>query len=429
MKTLTLSILTAFTFWLAPKAGLSQTPLISFGDAESFAVLAATTVTNTGATYVSCNVGVSPGSSVTGFDLPVTVDGTITAGQVHREVYSMAGLAQVRAHFLYSELAARMDAPIVDLTGKGLGYADGVMTLTPGIYTFSSAALLKDTLTLDDTGDSNAVFIIKIGSTLTTASYSKVKMKSGGKGANVFWLIGSSATIGTYTQFCGNIIAVTSITMTTGCTTPGKLFALGAAVTMDTNRVLSDYCTGSGFVLLPVKNILLSAICKNQHALLTWSTTSETNNNYFTIEKSNNGTRWVSAGVIKGAGNSSTLTSYTFTDAVSTEAITYYRLKLTDFNGNNTYYNIVPFKKCGGESVSGVTVYPNPSSGKYNLSYAGDKINVKAMEVYNVRGEKVYGAVGFQSSLDLGGMGNGVYYVRIHLNSSITINSTVVKRD
>jgi len=197
----------------------------SWGAAQSFAVLGSATVTNTGATVITGNIGVSPGSALTGFPPGQMVGGGVfTSGAA-----STAGAAQVSSQAVYTNLVNQ--ATTTDLTGKDLGG----MTLLPGVYNFSSSAGITGTLTLDDTGNPNAVFIFKMGSTLTTASYSKVVMKSGGKGANVFWQVGSSATIGTYSTFAGNIIATASVTMTTGATSTGRLFALNGAVTMDTN--------------------------------------------------------------------------------------------------------------------------------------------------------------------------------------------------
>lgn len=215
----------------------------SLGAAQTFSVLGYSTVTNTGGTLVSCNVGVSPGSAVTGF-LP----GRIQNGQIYSEVASLAGPAMIRANEVYKILESQFSTSTNDLTGKVLGETVGAIELKPGVYTFSSSAQLNATLTLNDGGDPNAVFIFKIGSTLTTASYSKVVMSSGGRGTNVFWQIGSSATIGTYTKFCGNIIALASITVTTGSTTTGKLFALNGAVTLDTNEVQVGLTNCSGIV-------------------------------------------------------------------------------------------------------------------------------------------------------------------------------------
>lgn len=216
----------------------------SFAAAQSFAVLGSATITNTGGTVVTGNMGVSPGSAITGF-LP----GVINNGLQYSGAASLAGNAQASATEVYNNLKGQTSIGTTNLTGKVLGETAGAITLAPGIYTFSSSAQLNATLTLNDGGNPNAVFIFQIGSTLTTASYSNVVMSSGGKGNNVFWQVGSSATIGTYTTFRGNILALASITMTTGATTTGKLFALNAAVTMDTNNAGGGNLTGAPVIV------------------------------------------------------------------------------------------------------------------------------------------------------------------------------------
>ena len=204
----------------------------SLGAATSFAVLAATTVTNTGLTVVSGNVGVSPGTAVTGFG-----PGIIRNGAIYSGGGSLAGPAHASASTAYNDLVGQGCLPANNLSGKVLGVTPGAVTLGPGVYCFDTSAQLTTTLTLDDGGDPSALFIFQIGTTLTTASNSQVIMSSGSRGANVYWQIGSSATIGTGTMFRGNLIAYTSITMTTSASTTGRLFAIGAAVTMDTNNV------------------------------------------------------------------------------------------------------------------------------------------------------------------------------------------------
>jgi uncharacterized repeat protein (TIGR01451 family) len=207
----------------------------SLGGAATFAVLAATTVTNTGLTIVSGNLGVSPGTAVTGFGPGVIQNGTIYSGSG-----SLAGPAEASALTAYNNLVDVIAQPCVpanNLSGKILGVDVGAVTLVPGIYCFDTSAQLTTTLTLDDGGDPNAVFIFQIGTTITTASYANVVMSSGGRGKNVFWAIGSSATFGTYGSFRGNVIANTSITMTTGVNLTGRVFAINGAVTMDTNNV------------------------------------------------------------------------------------------------------------------------------------------------------------------------------------------------
>ncbi|MEX2660757.1 MAG: ice-binding family protein [Vicinamibacterales bacterium] len=207
----------------------------SLGSAGSFAVLGGSTVTNTGSSVITGDLGVSPGSAVTGFPPGVVVGGTI------HEADAVALAAQSAVTTAYNALAAQ--ACTQDLTGQDLGG----LTLTPGVYCFSSSAQLTGTLTLNAQGDSNAVFIFKIGSTLTTASGSSVSIINGTVSSlcNVFWQVGSSATLGTGSALAGNILALTSITLTTGATVTGRTLARNGAVTLDSNTVSAAACTAS----------------------------------------------------------------------------------------------------------------------------------------------------------------------------------------
>jgi hypothetical protein len=219
-------------FLLGPSPALAQ---VSLDSAQSFAVLGGSTVTNTGATIINGDLGVSPGTAVTGFP-PGIVNGTIYAGG------PVAAAAQAAALTAYNALKGATCT--TDLTGRDLGT---LPTLTPGVYCFDTSAQLTGTLVLQGSGD----FIFQIGSTLTTASNSSVVVINAGQncdGFNVFWQVGSSATLGTGTAFSGNILALTSITLTTGASVAGRVFALNGAVTMDTNKV--SVCS-SGNVFYP----------------------------------------------------------------------------------------------------------------------------------------------------------------------------------
>jgi serine protease AprX len=197
----------------------------SLGAAQSFAVLGASTVTSTGSSVINGNLGVSPGTAVTGFGPGYIVSGTIHSADAaalaaHNDVSTAYGLLNGQAC-------------TQDLTGRDLGG----LTLTAGVYCFSSSAQLTGTLTLNALGNPNAVFIFRMGSTITTASASSVVLTNGGSPGNVFWQVGSSATLGTGTSFTGNILAVASITVTTGTRLTGRALALNGAVTLDTNAV------------------------------------------------------------------------------------------------------------------------------------------------------------------------------------------------
>ena len=205
----------------------------TLGTAQSFAVLGGSTVTNTGPSVITGALGVSPGSAVTGFP-PGTVTGTIHAGN------ATAAQAQNDATTFYNSLAGA--ACSADLTGQDLGG----MTLISGVYCYSSSAQLTGTLTLNAQGNANATFILKTGSTLTTASGSSVVLINGGNPCGVAWQIGSSATLGTTTSFIGNLVALTSITLNTGADIIGRALARNGAVTLDTNDITFAPCTAGG---------------------------------------------------------------------------------------------------------------------------------------------------------------------------------------
>lgn len=211
---------------------------INLGTAGSYAVLAGSTVTNTGSSVLSGDVGVWPGSAVTGFPPGVVVGGTMNMGN------AAAQTAESDLTTAYNAAAGL--APTKVLTGQNLGG----MTLTPGTYFFASSAQLTGQLTLNDQGNPNAQFVFQIGSTLTTASASSVIFSNSLTDSNVYWQVGSSATLGTTTAFEGNILALSSITLNTGATIGcGSALAINGAVTLDSNVIgggCSSVTSGGG---------------------------------------------------------------------------------------------------------------------------------------------------------------------------------------
>jgi uncharacterized repeat protein (TIGR01451 family) len=215
--------------FLYGRAAAATAPTL--GTSQSFAVLGASTVTNTGPTVITGNLGVSPGTAVTGFPPGVVIGGIIHAND------AVALQAQNDVTTAYNALAGQ--ACNTNLTGQDLGG----LTLIPGVYCFDTSAQLTGTLVLDAQGDPNAVFVFQMGSTLTTASSSTVRVINAGQLCNVFWQVGSSATLGTATTFVGNILALASITLNTGANLSGRALARSGAVTLDTNAVSAPFCS------------------------------------------------------------------------------------------------------------------------------------------------------------------------------------------
>lgn len=195
----------------------------NLGSAQNFTVLGGSTVTNTGPSVITGDLGVWPGTAVTGFP-PGIVNGTVHAGN------AVAQQAQSDVTTAYNMLAGL--APTQNLTGTDLGG----LTLTPGVYFFASSAFLTGTLTLDARGNPDALFVFQTGSTLITASGSSVVTLNGADPCDVYWQVGSSATLGTDTSFQGNILAQASITLNTGASLgDGRALARDGAVTLDSN--------------------------------------------------------------------------------------------------------------------------------------------------------------------------------------------------
>lgn len=218
---------------LAPVAPLAlATAPVPLGSASTFAVLAASTVTNTGLSIVTGDLGLSPGTAITGFP-PGTVIGTIHAGD------PAAALVQSDLTIAYNDAASRTGGTLLagNLGGR---------TLTPGLYTStSSLEVSSGDLILDAQGDANAVFLFQMASTFTMTTGRQVILTGGATAANVFWQVGSSATLGTGSVFKGTVLALASITVTTGAAVEGRLLARTAAVTLDTNTVAIPAAPGS----------------------------------------------------------------------------------------------------------------------------------------------------------------------------------------
>ncbi|MFJ1873161.1 ice-binding family protein, partial [Streptomyces chartreusis] len=228
---LTLLVALAVVAVTPTRAGAVATA-VGLGTAESFAVLGGSAVTNTGPSEINGDLGVSPGSSVTGFP-PGEVNGATHVTD------AVAGQAQSDLTTAYNDAAGQApdvtfpDDPPVELGGR---------TLTPGVYNAPVSAAITDTLTLNAEGDPDAVWVFQVGSTLTTASASEVSLINGASPCNVFWQIGSSATLGTASEFVGTIMALTSISVTTGTDITGRALARNGAVTLDTNVITRPLC-------------------------------------------------------------------------------------------------------------------------------------------------------------------------------------------
>jgi len=267
-------------------------PAVGLGTATPFAVLGGSTVTNTGASVISGDVGVYPGTAVVGFPPGLVNNGTIHAAD------AVALQAQSDVTTAYNDAAGRTPAVTEssDLGGQ---------TLAPGVYQAASALSLTGTVTLDAAGDQSAVFIFQAGSTLITASSSSVSLIGGAQACNVFWQVGSSATLGTTTSFVGTILALTSASLDTGATLQGRVFARNGAVTLDDNVI-----TQPGCLTTPPTTTTTTT------AASTTSTTSATSGSGGSGSSGATGTVSTTGSVVSGEGSSGTGSAAGTTSAV-----------------------------------------------------------------------------------------------------------------
>jgi hypothetical protein len=220
-------VLACLSTMLFAGGALAATAPVGLGVAESFSVLAGSTVTNTGPTTMSGSLGLSPGSSVTG------------APQVFGQTHVDDAVAIEAKNSLTTAFNSAASRPSNGSAGTDLA---GQVFL-PGVRTASSSLLLSSgSVTLDAQGNPNAVFIFQIGTTLTTASNTSVSLVNGAQACNVFWEVGSSATLGTGTRFVGTLMASATITAGTAATIQGRLLAQTGAVNLETNTITTSSC-------------------------------------------------------------------------------------------------------------------------------------------------------------------------------------------
>jgi hypothetical protein len=216
--------------FFAGGAAAAEAP-VGLGTSGSYSVLGGAAVTNTGPTTLSGDLGVSPGTAITGFP-PGVASGATHAGD------AVAAQAKADLVVAYNDAAGRALTSSVagDLVGR---------TLTSGVYKSTGPLAVSGTLTLDGQGNPNAVFIFQVASTLITASASNINVINGADACHVYWQVGSSATLGTASTFRGTIMALTSVTATTGTVVHGRALARNGAVTLDTNTFTSPGCAAA----------------------------------------------------------------------------------------------------------------------------------------------------------------------------------------
>ncbi|MDZ4665805.1 MAG: ice-binding family protein [Bacteroidota bacterium] len=397
-------IFTTLIALISPIITFAQLP--NLGTAINFAVF--TTIGalgNTATSNITGNIGTNNGA-ITGFGAPTVVNGNIEWAN------SVTAQCAIDVQAAYNELLGT--TPTVTNHPPSFGSSE---TLSVGVYSIGAAGSLAGNLTLDAAGDPNAIFIFQFGGAFSAGASSTLILSNGTKACNVFWIAEGAINLAALTNMKGTLIANNgAISLGAGGILEGRMLSTAGAASVDNVSITIPTCA----VPLPIGLLSFIGYCSKKDILLQWRTSTETNNNYFTIERSLTATNWEIVGTVAGAGNSSSQLNYTLTDITPGEETLYYRLKQTDFNGNYKYGAIICINKCKDSGVDNLIVYPNPTKGKFELLHTEETNTINSIDIFNSEGVKVYTPIDFQSKFDLSNNASGIYFMRIQQNSKVT---------
>ena len=371
-------------------------------------------VSNSGVTNVIGDVGTNTGST-TGYD-PELVTGTI-----HPVPDTSTSQCAVDLMKLY----AYLDSLPYDIELLYPAQFGNKLILTAHTYRMNAAATFTDTLYLNAEGNADAVFVIQITGALVTSTYSTVRLINGAQAKNVYWKVEGAVTINDNSIFCGTIVSNNgAIVLNTAVTLEGRALTTTGALT--TTAITANKPSGCSFLVLPIGLLSYTGGCDKNNVVIKWSTASEINNGYYSIERSKDGINWQPVGIIESVGNSSVRMNYSFTDK-EPYAISFYRLKQTDLDGKFKYFKSIVVKNCR-KDLTEIAIYPNPSNGAFSLSFNGEKDKVYSLAIYNASGEKVYHSGSHQSAINISDKPDGIYFLYLNLTSTIIIKKLVIKR-
>lgn len=405
-------IVTTLALLFFPNLNFAQAP--NLGTAANFVLFTTTeAVGNTGISEFRGHIGTNNGA-ITGFEPPTTVNGNIESAN------GITAQCAIDLQAAYDELFNTAATSTSHTPAFG-----GGETLFAGVYSIGAAGSAAGDLTLDAQGDPDAVFIFKFGGAFTTGASTTINLINSASACNVFWVAEGAISMAASTTMMGTLIAHNgAISMGAGGILEGRMLSTtGAASTYQVTASAPCMLTP-----LPVQLISFTGSCDKQDVVLKWITASESRNDYFTIERSINGINWQVAGTVAGAGNSSSQSVYMFTDKQPNKEGSLYRLKQTDFDKNYKYGKVIGLKKCNSDALNNLTIYPNPSNGKFELLFAGNTSQVQSIGIFNFSGQKSYESNSFQSKFDLTDKVPGIYFMHVRMDSKVISLKIVVEK-
>jgi hypothetical protein len=394
-------IFVALLAFIFPLKTYAQLP--NLGTAINFAVF--TTIgalNNVQTSDITGDIGTNNGA-ISDFGAPTIVNGNIES------VNGITAQCAIDVQAAYNEIFSITPTVVDHSPSFGSGE-----TLSAGVYFINEAGSLALNLTLDAAGDPDAIFIFQFRGAFTSGSSSQVNLINSASVCNVFWIAEGAINLSALTEMTGTFISNNgAVSLGSGGVLEGRMLTTTGEASVDNALINLPICTPT---VLPTNLLIFKGYCNKQKNVLEWITDAEINNDFFTVERSLNGKSWQIVGTINGAGNSLSTIHYSLIDSTHHETITYYRLKQTDFDGNSTYTDVISVQKCFLDETL-FTIFPNPSTGKFEIHLNGDIGEVSSIDVFNSQGHHMYSSINVQSTIDLSEQDPGLYFVRIQQNS------------
>ena len=409
MKNKALCCIIAYMLLCFPPSNFAQVP--NLGTASTFALFTAVgAFNNTGATIVTGDVGTNVGL------FNAFPDGTLI-GQIH-VADAVSAQAAIDVNSAYSYLfGLTCDSVIGTTLGSG-------QVLGPKVYCLGAASVLNGNLLLDGKGNANSVFIFKIDGAFASGVSSKVVLINGAVTENVYWQINGAVNLGDSSVFKGTMIANGEVKLLESASLFGKGVSISGAINLNHNLVNSVSESP-----LPIKLVSFNAACVNGYTDITWTTATETNTDFFSIEFSADAMQWMVVKQMDGAGNSTSTLNYAYTDLQFHQAISYYRLKQTDSDNSFIYSQYISIENCSTMATPlDITIYPNPSKGNLHFCTNSNQEQVISINVYTVFGKQVYTSSNNQSNINLSHLEAGVYYAELNTQENSITKKIVIEK-
>lgn len=381
-----------------------------FGTATDFAVF--TTIgafANSGNSQITGNIGTNTGT-LTGFPPGIVIGTTHIADDVSLQV----------SNDLESAYTFMTSLTCDSTISSGLGSGQ---ILPPNIYCLGSASTLTGNLTLDAKGDADAIFIFKIDGAFTAATFTNISLFNSASYCNVFWQVNGAFILGAGSTFKGNLICNGALSLFEASSVQGKTLTKAGAIDTHNNLIEIDPA-GCLYSNLPIQLVFFNSLCQDENVILEWRSATETNNDFYTIERSNDYSNWEILQKLNGAGNSSQETNYTLTDTIPFFGKTFYRLSQTDFNGMTQYRAITSIENCRIETHL-IMAFPNPSTGIIRLIDEPDFFN--SVSILNSMGERIFHSINYPTEIDLLNETAGIYFLQLTLNNEIYIQKIILE--